>query len=86
MDPLNSVTVRGSCSRSARGAICQIFACGSFAGDDSWESSVELEDPHFHVKLERRVSEGRTKTEAIRCIKRYIAREVFAALPQTAAG
>ncbi|MDQ1629641.1 MAG: hypothetical protein QOI54_3385, partial [Actinomycetota bacterium] len=35
---------------------------------------------------ERRVSEGRTKIEVIRCIKRYIAREVFAALPQTAAG
>ena len=36
--------------------------------------------------LERRVSEGKTKIEAVRCINRYIAREVFAALPQTAAG
>ena len=35
--------------------------------------------------LERRVSHGRTKAEAIRCLKRYIAREIYAALPQTAA-
>ncbi len=32
----------------------------------------------------RRVSEGKTKSEAIRCLKRYIAREVFNALPTTA--
>jgi len=31
--------------------------------------------------LARRVSDGKSKTEAIRCLKRYIAREVFAALP-----
>ena len=43
-------------------------------------------DAGTRAYLERRVSEGRTKIEAIRCIKRYIAREVFAALPQTAAG
>ena len=43
-------------------------------------------DPGTRAYLDRRVSEGRTKTEAIRCIKRYIAREVFAALPQTAPG
>ena len=34
--------------------------------------------------LARRISEGRTKTEAIRCLKRYIAREVFRALPRPA--
>ena len=34
----------------------------------------------------RRISQGRTKTEAIRCLKRYVAREVFRALPQPAAG
>ncbi len=31
--------------------------------------------------LAKRVSDGKSKTEAIRCLKRYIAREVFAALP-----
>lgn len=42
-------------------------------------------DAETRAYLERRVSEGKSKTEAIRCIKRYIAREVFAALPQTVA-
>jgi transposase len=32
--------------------------------------------------LERRTGEGLTKREIIRCLKRYIAREVFAALPR----
>ncbi len=32
----------------------------------------------------KRVSEGKSKVEAIRCLKRYIAREVFSALPTTA--
>jgi len=31
--------------------------------------------------LAKRVSNGKSKTETIRCLKRYIAREVFAALP-----
>ena len=31
--------------------------------------------------LARRIAEGLTKREIIRCLKRYIAREVFAALP-----
>jgi transposase len=42
-------------------------------------------DPDTRAYLDRRTAEGKTKTEAIRCIKRYIAREVFALLPQTAA-
>jgi hypothetical protein len=46
---------------------------------------ARLPTPH-RAYLERRDSEGRTKIKAIRCIKRYIAREVFAALAQTAAG
>ncbi len=33
----------------------------------------------------KRISEGKSKTEANRCLKRYLAHEVFAALPQTAA-
>jgi hypothetical protein len=32
----------------------------------------------------RRVSEGKSKTEAMRCLKRYIAREMFNALPKAA--
>ena len=32
--------------------------------------------------LAKRVSDGKSKTEAIRCLKRYIAREVFAARPR----
>lgn len=43
-------------------------------------------DAGTRAYLEKRVSEGKTKIGAIRCIKRYIAHEVFAALPQTAAG
>ena len=30
--------------------------------------------------LDRRLREGKSKKEAIRCLKRYVAREVFAAL------
>jgi hypothetical protein len=29
------------------------------------------------------MKEGRTKKEAIRCLKRYVAREVFAQLPRS---
>ena len=48
---------------------------------------VRLATDPAHPRLPRTShQEGKTKTEAIRCIKRYIAREVFAALPQTAAG
>lgn len=43
-------------------------------------------DAGTRAYLERRVSEGKTKIGAVRCIKRYIARELFAALPQAAAG
>jgi transposase len=32
--------------------------------------------------LARRIGEGKSKKEAIRCLKRYLAREVFAALPR----
>jgi len=31
--------------------------------------------------LARRQAEGKSKTEAIRCLKRYVAREVFNAMP-----
>jgi len=41
-------------------------------------------DPATKAYLAKRVADGKTKTEAVRCIKRYIAREIFTALPQTA--
>ena len=34
--------------------------------------------------VDRRQAEGKTKLEAMRCLKRYIAREVYNALPKTA--
>jgi transposase len=40
-------------------------------------------DPDTRAYLARRTAQGKTKPEAIRCIKRYLAREIFAALPQT---
>jgi hypothetical protein len=42
-------------------------------------------DPKTKAYLERRCKEGLTKLEAIRCLKRYVAREVFS-LPGAATG
>lgn len=39
-------------------------------------------DPDTRAYLRRRCDEGKTKTEAIRCLKRYVARELFAHLPR----
>jgi transposase len=39
-------------------------------------------DPGTIRYIERRMKEGRTKKEAIRCLKRYIAREVYGLLPR----
>jgi transposase len=36
-----------------------------------------------HHYAARRTAEGKTRKEIIRCLKRYLAREVFAALHQT---
>ena len=38
-------------------------------------------DPNSRAYLQRRCAEGKTNTEAIRCLKRYIARELYAYLP-----
>ena len=38
--------------------------------------------PPTRAYVERRTTEGRTKREIIRCLKRYIAREIFTALPR----
>jgi transposase len=42
-----------------------------------------VNDPRTKHYIERRMKEGRTKKEAIRCLKRYVARGVFAALPRS---
>lgn len=39
-------------------------------------------DPRTRDYIERRTKEGLTKKEAFRCLKRYIAREVYNALPR----
>jgi len=42
-----------------------------------------VNDPRTKHYIEGRMKEGRTKKEAIRCLERYVAREVFAALPRS---
>lgn len=34
-------------------------------------------DPHTRAYLDRRIGEGKTRREAIRCLKRYVARELY---------
>ena len=34
-------------------------------------------DPRTQAYYERRTQEGKTRRESIRCLKRYVAREVF---------
>jgi transposase len=40
-----------------------------------------VNDPRTQHYIERRMKEGRTKREAMRCLKRYVAREVYKQLP-----
>ncbi len=40
-----------------------------------------VSDPTTRYYVERRTKEGLSKLEIIRCLKRYVAREVYAALP-----
>jgi len=35
--------------------------------------------------MAKRVSEGKSKTEVMRCLKRYVAREIYNAMPSTGA-
>ncbi len=42
-------------------------------------------DPRTKAYLAKRTADGKSKAESIRCLKRYIAREIFAALPAPAA-
>ena len=39
-------------------------------------------DPRTIEYMARRTKEGLTKKEAMRCLKRYVAREVYAKLPR----
>jgi transposase len=39
-------------------------------------------DPRTKCYIERRMKDGLTKKEAMRCLKRYVARELFAYLPR----
>lgn len=39
-------------------------------------------DPRTRTYIERRMKEGLTKREAMRCLKRYVAREIYANLPR----
>lgn len=41
-----------------------------------------VSDPRTRVYIDRRMKDGRTKKEAVRCLKRYGAREIFAVLPR----
>ena len=43
-------------------------------------------DPHTTEYIDRRMSEGKTKKEAVRCLKRYVAREVYGLLPHDRLG
>jgi transposase len=42
-------------------------------------------DPDTRHYIERRMKEGKTKKEALRCLKRYVAREIYNYLPQEVA-
>jgi hypothetical protein len=39
-------------------------------------------DPRTKHYVERRIKEGISKTEIIRCLKRYVARETYDLLPK----
>ncbi len=41
-------------------------------------------DPDTRTYVDKRIKEGKSKTEAIRCLKRYIARQLYAKLPREA--
>jgi hypothetical protein len=43
-------------------------------------------DPRTTEYIDRRTNEGLTKKEAVRCLKRYIAPEVFSLLPHEKLG
>ncbi|MEX5711842.1 hypothetical protein AB1484_27000 [Parafrankia sp. FMc6] len=38
-------------------------------------------DPHTRAYQQRRLAEGKTPRKIVRCLKRYVAREIYHALP-----
>jgi hypothetical protein len=40
-------------------------------------------DARTRAYIDRRVSEGKTRREAIRCLKRYVARELYELITRT---
>ena len=60
-----------------------------FPGDRAANSALHIiaigrlrTDPRSQAYVARRIAEGHSKLEAIRCLKRYIAREVYALIRQ----
>ena len=47
---------------------------------DLLEAVIGTTDPRTKAYVERRTAEGKSKREIIRCLKRFVAREVYAAL------
>ncbi|BAE46150.1 putative transposase (plasmid) [Rhodococcus erythropolis PR4] len=49
------------------------------AGSLRWPSTISRIrlDPKTQVYVEKKISEGHSKLEAIRCLKRYLAREIY---------
>jgi hypothetical protein len=43
-----------------------------------------VSDPETRLYMERRTKEGMSKMEAIRCLKRYVARELYPFLSASA--
>ncbi len=43
-------------------------------------------EPRTRAYVERRIKEGKSKLEIIRCLKRYVAREIYPLLRATALG
>jgi len=39
-------------------------------------------DPHTRADLARRIAQGKTRREALRCLQRYIARELYQIITQ----
>ena len=64
-----------SCTESVRKCVQPVLGDGPETGSALGESPSRSPDA-----VARRTAEGKSKREIIRCLKRYIAREVYAAL------
>jgi hypothetical protein len=55
-------------------------------GQTATSGRVSVLQGEAHAYLDRRTAEGKTRREAIRCLKRYLAREIYTLLqPPTTA-